>query len=263
MNNLNNVKKAGLVLATATVLVSAAPVVSAGDSPHVFSANVALATDYLFRGISQTNSNPAIQGGFDYAYGGDVLPVDFYAGVWASNLEFNSGSGDEASIEVDYYGGLTGALGNTGITWDIGGIYYHYPSTNDDDAGAPDLDYVEAYGNLGYTFSNIQFEPAVGIGVAYSPDFFGEDDDAVYVNCTLGLSLPYGIGLDFLVGYQDVEGDKLTPGGFDYVHYSIGMNKDILGPINASLSWNDAGDEDDCGGSICDDILLFTLSSSF
>ncbi|HSR63917.1 MAG TPA: TorF family putative porin [Gammaproteobacteria bacterium] len=255
---LNNVKKAGLVLATATVLVAGAPAVTAGDSPHEFSANVALTTDYLFRGISQTNSNPAIQGGFDYSY----TPFGFYAGVWASNLEFNSGSGDEASIEIDYYGGFAGEFAN-GITWDIGGLYYHYPSTNDDDAGNPDLDYVEAYANLGYTFSDIQFEPAVGVGVAYSPDFFGEDDDGVYVNGTLGLSLPYGIGLDFLVGYQDVEGDKLTPGGFDYVHYSIGLNKDILGPINASLSWNDAGDEDDCGGSICDDIILFTLSSSF
>ena len=250
-------KKTSTCLLAGTLFLATTPAM-AEDSPHEFSANVALTTDYLYRGISQTNSNPAIQGGFDYTY----TPFGFYAGIWASNLEFNSGSGDEASIEIDYYGGFAGEFAN-GISWDIGGLYYHYPSTNDDDAGAPDLDFVEVYGSLGYTFSEVQFEPTIGVGVAYSPDFFGEDGDGVYVTGTLDLSLPYDIGLSFLVGHQDVDGDKLSgPAGFDYTHYSIGLSKDI-GIFSASLSYNDSGDEDDCGGSICEDILVFTVSSSF
>ncbi|MCG8324041.1 MAG: TorF family putative porin [Thiotrichales bacterium] len=226
--------------------------VSAGDSPHEFSANIALTTDYLYRGISQTSEEPAIQGGFDYSYS----PWGFYAGVWASNLDFEDG---DTSIEIDYYGGFAGEFAN-GISWDIGGLYYQYPGT-DADAGA-DFDFVEAYGSLGYTFSDVVFEPTFGVGVAWSPDFFGEDDDGIYVNGTLDLSLPHDFGLSFLVGHQDVDGDKTTgPAGFDYTHYVVGVNKSWK-IFDFDVSYYDTSDETDCGGDICE-ALVFTISSSF
>lgn len=61
------------------------------------SANVALTTDYIFRGFSQTEEGPAIQGGFDVTY------KMFYAGVWASNLDFGGDdfNNDIANIEID------------------------------------------------------------------------------------------------------------------------------------------------------------------
>ena len=83
-------------------MIVSAPMVQA-DSPHEFSANVALSTDYLFRGISQTDGSPAISGGFDYTYS----PVGIYAGIWASNVDFSS-FGDDDNIEIDYYGGIGG-----------------------------------------------------------------------------------------------------------------------------------------------------------
>jgi len=243
-------KTSTFLLASAITLASSGAM--AEDSPHEFSANIALTTDYMYRGISQTSEEPAIQGGFDYTY----TPFGFYAGIWASNLDFEDG---DTSIEIDYYGGFAGEFAN-GISWDIGGLYYQYPGT-DADAGA-DFDFVEAYGSLGYTFSDVQFEPSFGVGVAYSPDFFGEDDDGVYVYGSLDLSLPMDFGLSFLVGHQDVDGDKTTgPAGFDYTHYVVGVNKswNIFG---FDLSYYDTSDKTDCGGDICE-AVVFTVSSSF
>lgn len=56
--------------ATASILAASMGSMSTAlaESPHVFSANVALTTNYMFRGVSQTNNGPAIQGGFDYEY---------------------------------------------------------------------------------------------------------------------------------------------------------------------------------------------------
>ncbi len=77
--------------------------------------------EYVFRGISQTDEGPAIQGGFDATCG------IFYAGVWASNLDFGGdGAGNDiANIEIDFYAGIKPKTGR--ITWDLGVIYYAYP----------------------------------------------------------------------------------------------------------------------------------------
>ena len=214
------------------------------DSTHEFSANVTLVSDYLYRGISQTSEHPAIQGGFDYSY----TPLGLYAGTWASNVDFAESS------EVDVYGGIAGELSN-GISWDIGGLYYIYPGSN----AQPEEDFFEVYFNTGYTF-DATYEPTLEAGVAWSPDFFGEDDDGVYVYGSLGFSLPWDVGLSFYVGHQDVAGDQLSgPDGFNYTHYSIGLSKSI-GPWELAGSWNDA--DDDCGGEICEAFVV-SLSASF
>ena len=77
------------------------PVAPPAPRACALSANVALATEYVFRGISQTDEGPAIQGGFDATCG------MFYAGVWASNLDWGgNGSEDVANMEMDLYAGI-------------------------------------------------------------------------------------------------------------------------------------------------------------
>jgi uncharacterized protein (TIGR02001 family) len=222
-------------------------------SPHTFSANVALATEYVFRGVTQSNEDPAIQGGMDYSHASG-----FYVGAWASNIEFNAGTSDAASIEIDVYGGFAGEFSN-GIGWDIGGLYYWYPGQNEDSGGG-DYDFVEMYGSLSYTFDGLQFEPSVEGGFAYTPDFYGEDGDGVYIHTTLGLSLPGGFAPYLTVGYQDAEGDKTNPTGYDdYIHYAVGMSKE-LGMFTADLSWHDAYINN------CNDFceaVVFSVSSSW
>jgi len=230
--------------------------VIAGDSPHEFSANIALTTDYMYRGVTQTSQGPAISGGFDYGHESGV-----YVGIWASSLEFGLGD-DDTNLEIDYYGGIAGEL-SMGISWDVGGLYYQYPNTDADAAG--NFDFFEGYGNLGYTFGGVPLEPTIGFGFAYSPDFFGEDDDSIYLTGSLDLSLPGGFGLSFLVGNLDVDGGNTTgPAGFDYTHYVVGLNKS-LSIFDLDISYYDA--DSDCtaftGAENKCEALVFTISSSF
>jgi uncharacterized protein (TIGR02001 family) len=241
-------------------------------SLHVWSANVALTTDYLYRGVTQTNEGPAIQGSFDYAY----TPYGFYLGIWGSNVEFNIAapalSGgvpvetqtDDASLEIDFYGGFNGTFAN-GVSWDIGVLYYFYPG-QDEDSGGGDYDFIEGYLNLGYTFVKVPLEPAVGFGFAYSADFFGGDGDSVYPQGSLALSLPEGFGLSLTVAHLSVGGDETTgPAGFSYTHWSVALSRRLLG-LDLGVAYHDA--DDDCAdefigdGDLCDAFLL-TVSRSF
>jgi len=232
----------------AGALLSALPLAHA-EGPHEFSANVAVSTDYIFRGISQTSEDPAISGGFDYAHESGL-----YAGFWASSIEFNAGTSNTASLETDYYGGYGGDIGDTGLSYDLLAIYYAYPGQNEDVAG--DYNYVELIPSLSYSINDMV---SVGLTYAYSPDFFGEDGTGNYVGGNVDLALPQGFGASFQVGHQDVEGDKTTPGGFDYTHWSAGISKEI-GHFGFDLTYHDT---DIKNTPIADSRVVFTVSSSW
>ncbi|MBK6660551.1 MAG: hypothetical protein IPG43_21515 [Proteobacteria bacterium] len=225
----------------------------AAASAHTFSANVGLFSEYVFRGITNSNEGPAIQGGFDYAH-----ESGFYLGVWASNIEFGGGTSDTASIETDFYGGFTGNFAN-GIVWDVGLIYYAYPDQNEDFAA--DFNYLEGYGKLNYTWEGVTLTPSLEVGLYYSPDYFGEDGDGVYTYGTFGATLPYEFNPYVTVGYQYVDGDQTSgPAGYDYVHYAVGVNK-TLGHFTADLSWQDARDLSGCNDNC--EAVVFSVSSSW
>lgn len=248
--------KKWIIPALALPLWAAAPALAGGAGwldDENFSGNVSIATDYVFRGISQTDSNPAVQGGFDYA-----SPVGLYVGAWASNVAFGG------SIEMDWYAGFANEVG--GLSYDLGVIYYTYPKSHDD----PEIDFFEGYLKLGYTLPALgPVEPSVGAGYAYSPDFFGEDGKAHYLNGSLNLGLPYGLGLAGEVGWQKVEGDKTTgdgngldgDDGFDYVHYRFGASASVKG-FDLDLSYHNTTEATFLGRSIADDRVVFTVSRS-
>jgi uncharacterized protein (TIGR02001 family) len=123
-----------------TGLVSVPALAIAEDSPHSISANVTLTSDYIFRGISQTGGDPAIQGGIDYSHASG-----FYLGTWASNVgwieDFQGYT--KGNMEIDLYGGFRGPIGKSDFTFDVGAIQYMYPG--DRPAGVPDADTTEAY----------------------------------------------------------------------------------------------------------------------
>ena len=227
--------------------------IAESGSPHSVSANVTLTSDYVYRGITQTNEDPALQGGFDYAH-----DSGFYLGVWASNLEFNSQTADAASIEIDVYGGMAGEFQN-GIGWDVGALYYFYPDQNEDVAA--DYDFLEFYGGLSYQWDS-EYKPTADIGVAYSPDFYGEDDNAIWLHGGVGLSVNNMIDPYIRIGYQDVEGDKTSADGFDYFYYAVGVSKTI-DILTFDLSWQDASDLDSCDGNDLCEAVVFSVSSSW
>lgn len=117
-------KKALLAGAVAATLLPG--VGSAADSPHTLTGNVGLYSQYIFRGLTQTNREPAIQGGFDYSHASG-----FYAGTWASNISWLRDGVPPAyqaagSLEWDFYGGYKWGFAPD-WTLDVGGLYYWYP----------------------------------------------------------------------------------------------------------------------------------------
>lgn len=181
-------------LLTAGLLLAAGA--GAAQAQVEVSGNVALTSNYVFRGFTQTDDNPAIQGGLDADFGNG-----FYAGTWASSLDFGDGS---ASIEIDLYGGYAGDLTDA-ISYDVGVIYYAYPGA-DDDGG--DYDFVEFYGGLGFAATD-QLE--FGGSLAYSPEFFGETGEAYYAKGTAAyafndmVSGDVGLGYSFGDAWEDSE----------------------------------------------------------
>ena len=219
-------------------------------SPHTLSASVTLATEYLYRGVSQTNGDPAIQGSFDYAHSSG-----FYAGVWASSLEFNSSATNEASLELNYYAGY--AFDLYGLSYDVGYLYYMYTGQNID-AGKAEADFSEIYASTTKTF-DMDYSPTASLGVAWTPDYSGGFDDGVYVNGSLSITLPMGISPYFSAGWQDLSTGKGDT-GVDYFHYAVGASVDIRA-ITLDLSWNDADNVCD-KASNCDGVV-FSVSSTF
>lgn len=163
---------------------------AAGESGLSFSANVALATEYRFRGVNLSDGNLAIQGGFDVGHSSGV-----YVGAWASNLDEDSvGFG---STELDLYGGWSGDLSD-GVSADVGVIYYLFP---DAAAAAGNTDYIEFYGSLSFSFGPASITP----GIAYAPDqsSLGDTDNLyLYTDVSVGIG-DTPITLNGHIGYTD------------------------------------------------------------
>ncbi len=134
-----------------------------GWLPGELSANVDLVSDYIFRGITNTDHNPAIQAGLSYTVDVGVPYAQPYVGFWGSNVDFNDGG--EATVELDLSFGLTGTV--AGVEWDLGGLYYAYPGARSD---------------LNYNYWEVPLQLTYPIGehfsllgqYAYSPNFFGD-----------------------------------------------------------------------------------------
>jgi uncharacterized protein (TIGR02001 family) len=222
-------------------------------SDHTFGANILIGNDYIYRGITQTNGDPTLQGGLTYGHSSGL-----YAGTWASNLEFNASTTNAASLEMDFFAGYGFDLG--GLTYDVGYLYYMYTGQNED-VSVGDYDFWEIYGSVSKEFG-VSLSPSVSVGIAWSPDFYGEDDNGIYVNSSVGISLPAGINPYVKVGYQDVSGDKTNSAGYDYWHYAIGASRDV-GAFVFDLSYSEANDY--CSGndqSACE-AVVFAISSAW
>ena len=120
-------------------------------SPHSLSANVSLTSNYVFRGISQTGGEPAIQGGLDYSHSSG-----FYLGTWGSNVgwltEFQGYK--SGSMELDLYGGYRNSIGP--VSYDVGAIRYMYPGSKNG-MGVPGAWTSEIYGSLGWKWFTAKY----------------------------------------------------------------------------------------------------------
>jgi len=177
-------------LAAALATLTAAGAASAQDVEWAF--NAAATSDYVFRGASQSDESLAMQGGVDATIGG------FYAGGWASSVDF----GDDTSAEIDAYGGYRAEAG--GFALDVGVVGYFYVNA----PGGADYDYVEYKAAASRAVGPL----TAGVAVYYSPDFFGADETATYVEGNLAVTPIDKVTVSGAVGKQwlDVTGDYVT-----------------------------------------------------
>ncbi len=182
-------------LLTVPLVVASLPLFAA-DSPAV-TGNVGLFSQYVFRGLTQTDKKPALQGGFDYTH-----PSGFYAGLWGSNVSWISDTAQSlspnpgsvsASIELDTYLGYRGAFAGD-WSYDVGYLRYNYPGSYPSGYVKPDTD--ELYGQIGWKWITFKLSDSIGnktFGVANSKNTYYLDlTAAVPVNDMLTLTLHAG-----------------------------------------------------------------------
>jgi uncharacterized protein (TIGR02001 family) len=203
-----------------------------------FSANAALTSDYVFRGISQSDEHATIQAGFDWTH-----PLTgLYAGVWGSGVDF-----EDASVEVDFYGGLNGSVDK--LVWDVGAIYYSYPGADE----SLDYDFWELAVATGYDFDLFSLSAALN----YSPEFFGDTGSALYPALYATVPLPYDFTLSASAAYQWIED------GESYADWSLGLDTNVQGfGIGLKYHDTDLDEPDDCADG-CDERLVLSLSKTF
>ncbi|HEY9236170.1 MAG TPA: TorF family putative porin [Phenylobacterium sp.] len=203
---MNKTLSALMAAATALALAGTAAAQDA-EKPIDLSFNVGAATDYVFRGVSQTDRNPQAYAGVDATLWGLG-----YAGAWASNVNF----GNQTDAEYDLYLGVRPTVGP--VTLDLGVVYYGY-------AGAPsgsDQDYLEWK-----AAASVPAGPAVvGAALYYSDDFFGGTGPATYYEVNGSVPLNEKLTLSGAVGHQEVDYDG------DYSTWNFGIGyaaTDVLG----------------------------------
>ena len=239
----------------ATLLAGAtATTAQAGE----ISANVALTSDYRFRGISQSNEDIAIQGGFDYAWDNGI-----YIGTWGSSVDFDSAGEDfNGSLELDYYIGWAMDVGENSAI-DVGYLYYDYPGDDGQEG-----DYQELYGSFSWH--------DLTLGVHYSDDYYGETDTFFYYYADYSWGFAENWSLDLHLGYNDLEknGGFLATDEDAYTDYSVGVTTSFLA-VDWSLAYvGTTLDKEDV--TFCDlaepgcsksdwaeDTVVFTVSKSF
>jgi len=241
---------------TSVALAEDAP--AAPASPHHFTANVGVYSNYVFRGLTQTGENPAVQGGFDYSHDSGI-----YVGTWASNISWFSdlNPGTSVSMEWDGYAGFKKTWAGA-LTTDIGYLRYEYlgryaalPSG----ILKPDTD--EVYLALGWKWSTLKYSYAVS-------DLFGVTDSKGSSYLDLSVAIPIkALTVSLHAGQQKYVGASgLNDTLFGYEDYKAGVSYGFAGGWSAGVTYTHTNAEDAgytiMGKNIGDDQFIASISRS-
>ena len=243
-----------------------------------FSGNVALTSQYVFRGFSQTAEHAALQGGMDATCG------RFYAGFWGSNLDFGGRIDpitgtvkDVADIEIDWYAGVKHDFGRAEL--DFGVIYYSYPSAFDKrfvvdgPLGQRELDYVELKLSTKWklrddlSFTTTAFwspEYTNKTGNVFTSEYGFEYTMPKFSNITPSVSA--------LLGWQVGDSDRfkalIANGSDNYLYWNAGVSFAFLEKFSLDLRYWDTNISEKgnfCTGPVfqCDSRFVATLKATW
>jgi uncharacterized protein (TIGR02001 family) len=219
----------------ASVCSAAVLALAGAASAQDFSFNVTATSDYVWRGVSQSDEDFAIQGGADFESG------IFYAGAWASTVDF----GDDTDAEIDFYLGVAPSAG--GFDWDFGVTHYMYAG----DPDGSDYDFTEASAAVSRAIGPATY----GLKVAYSPDFFGAEDDATYLEASVAVEPAPQWSVSGAVGQQWVDS------GADYLGWNVGVGYAFNDVFGLDLRYHDTNEHD--WGDIFDSRVVLSLTAGF
>lgn len=258
-NTMPKLKPIALLLGLASAGLSVSTFAAdAPASPHTFTANVGLYSQYVFRGLAQTNEDPAIQGGFDYAHSSG-----FYAGTWASNIswlrENLTGSTPDrtyrsgGSLEWDFYAGYKGSIGDFG--YDVGLLQYYYPG--DVNSGFNKADTLEAYVAGSWKWFTVKYSHSI------TDKTFGVADSSGTNYLDLSASVPLGetgLTLGAHYGIQNYRGrDPINTNTasndelYSYDDYKISLTYDLgkagktFEGVTLGVAYTDTSSANTCG----------------
>lgn len=211
---MTHAKIHGLALAAlaASTLVAGSALAQASS----LSFNAGAVTDYRYRGISQTNLKPALQGGLDYTH-----KSGFYVGAWASGIKWLP----KSNVELDVYGGYKGEI-RPGLAYDVGVLRYQFI----DSAFA---NTTEAYGALTYGMFTAKYSHATTNLFGFGVDSNKSSKGSGYLDLSATVDLGNGLSVVPHIGRQTVKNID----GASYTDYAVALNKDFGQGVSASLSY--------------------------
>ena len=217
----------GVAAAFAWLVAAASPLLASQTAAAAdwggFNLAIAETSNYVFRGISQSDNHSALQGSIEFH-----VPFGLYAGVWASTIDFNDAPVNSRS-EVDYYGGFRTTVGKWSL--DFGGMYYAYPD------GRSAYRFSEYYAKVAHPLNDMVSWNAQYI---YSPDFFGKTGHGNYAQTGLLTQVVDWLSADANIGrqwVQDFDADPAT--GFPYNNWNAGVTA-TYEKLSLDLRYTDA-----------------------
>ena len=239
---MKTIQKTAIALAASGLFATAAfaQTAPAAEAPAVevspITANVSLVSDYRYRGISQSNLRPAIQGGFDYAH-----ESGFYIGNWNSSIQWVNGNspGVASGIEMDFYAGVKKELIGEGFASDLGVLQYYYPTSGNFTSPNVNPNTTEIYAAQNYTFG-----PVTGfLKFSYAvTNTFGWNNSSgsYYPDLTANYDTGYwGLAVNAHVGYQKIAGQSVSAGvpTASYTDWKLGLTKDFGGGLSLAAAY--------------------------
>lgn len=181
------------------------------------------ASDYRFRGISQTRLEPVLQAGADYAN----RPTGLYAGTWLSSIKWIKDMDGNANVEWDVYGGKKGEIAEN-VTYDVGVLSYIYPSNEMGSmTGMANANTTEVYGQVGFGPAYVKYSHALTNAFG-----FADSKNSGYLDVGANIDVKSGLVLNLHAGHQTIKNNSAA----SYSDWRVGLTQNFSHNLSASLA---------------------------